>query len=92
MKVTAIKPIEPITSISKIRKSSETGVAYVTVDRSELSSEGTIMSKVYQSAFKDDETRKEKLETIKKQVAEGIYKVNENMVSVIIASMVGHTA
>ena len=50
------------------------------------------MSKVCQTAPEKDEARKEKIEALTKKVKEGLYEVNENMVNVIIASMVGHTA
>lgn len=92
MKITPIKPIEPITRISRNGGSSETGTSYIAVDRLELSSEGRTMSKVYQIVPEEDEARKEKIEALKKKVKEGLYEVNENMVNVIITSMVGHTA
>jgi anti-sigma28 factor (negative regulator of flagellin synthesis) len=87
-----VQPIIPITPISKITKSSETGITNIVTDRSDLSSESTTMSKVYQEVIKEDKARKDKLEDIKKRVEKGIYEINENMVNVIIASIVGYTA
>jgi anti-sigma28 factor (negative regulator of flagellin synthesis) len=87
-----VQPIIPITPISKITKSSETGITNIVIDRSDLSSESTIMSKVYQEVIKEDKARKDKLEDIKKRVEKGIYEINENMVNVIIDSIVVYTA
>lgn len=96
MKIQPVKPIEPIEPITKAKKSSETGRDRVVVDHLEISSESTSMSVVYQTISKEDkaqeEARREEIEVLKKKIEEGIYEVNENMMNVILASIIGYTA